>query len=50
MEFVPNIETTETKYFSLDALPKLAEEKCNLAQIEMYFQANADENWKTQVD
>ncbi len=49
-QFVPNIETTETKYFSLDALPKLAEEKCNLAQIEMCFQANADENWKTQVD
>lgn len=49
-EFVPNIETTETGYFSLEDLPELAEEKCNRDQIEMCFQANADENWKTQVD
>jgi len=48
--FIPNIETTESAYFSLEDLPELAEEKCNREQIEMCFQANADENWKTQVE
>ena len=39
-EFIPNIETTEIKYFSLDEIPNnLAEEKTNREQIEMCFKA-----------
>lgn len=50
-EFIKNIETTETKYFSLDDLPSnLAEEKTNKEQIEMCFEAYKNENWQTQFD
>lgn len=50
-EFVKNIETTETKYFSLDEIPdNLAEEKTNKEQIEMCFRAYSDRNWQTQFD
>lgn len=50
-EFIPNIETTEIKYFSLEELPNnLAEEKTNKEQIEMCFKAYADKNWQTQFD
>lgn len=48
--FIENIETTGYDYFSLENLPPLAEEKCNREQIEMCFQAYADENWKVQFD
>lgn len=48
--FIENIETTGYDYFTLEALPHLAEEKCNKEQIEMCFQAYADENWKVQFD
>lgn len=48
--FVENIETTGYDYFTLENLPPLAEEKCNKEQIEMCFQAYADENWKVQFD
>ena len=50
-EFIPNIETTEIKYFSLEELPNnLAEEKTNREQIEMCFKAYNDKNWQTQFD
>ena len=50
-EFIENIETTETKYFSLDELPSnLAEEKTNKEQIEMCFKAYNDKNWQTEFD
>ena len=50
-EFVKNIETTETRYFSLEDLPlNLAEEKTSREQIEMCFQAFFDKNWKTWFD
>lgn len=48
--FIPNIETTETDYFSLDNLPVLAEEKCNREQIEMCFMALNNPNWETLFD
>ena len=50
-EFIENIETTGTQYFSLDDLPSnLAEEKSNKEQIEMCFNAYYDKNWQTQFD
>lgn len=48
--FIENIETSESKYFSLDELPSLAEEKCNEEQIRMCFEAYEDDNWKVQFD
>ena len=49
--FVKNIETTETKYFSLDEIPEnLAEEKTNKEQIKMCFEAANSENWQTLFD
>ena len=50
-KFVPNIETTEIKYFSLDEIPNnLAEEKTNREQIEMCFKAYKNTNWQTQFE
>lgn len=50
-EFVPNIETTETKYFGRDELPEnLAGEKTSREQILMCFDANGSEHWKTKFD
>ena len=50
-EFVRNIETTETKYFSLNEIPEnLAAEKNNLEQIKMCFRAADDIAWQTQFD
>lgn len=48
--FQANPETVESRYFALDELPQLAEEKNNREQIEMCFKANADENWQTLFD
>ncbi len=49
--FVENIETTETKYFSLDEIPEnLAEEKTSKEQIKMCFEAANSENWQTLFD
>lgn len=48
--FVPNIETTESGYFSLEDLPPLAEEKNNREQVEMCFAAYRGKNWKTLMD
>ena len=50
-KFEENIETTEIRYFSADELPEnLAEEKTSREQIEMCFEAYADDNWQTQFD
>ena len=50
-KFIPNIETTEIKYFSLEEIPhNLAEEKTNREQIEMCFKSYTDKNWQTQFD
>lgn len=48
--FRPNTETQASGWFSLDALPPLAEEKNTPAQIALCFQANAAPNWRTQFD
>lgn len=36
-EFIENIETTESRYFSKEELPELAEHKCNKEQILTLF-------------
>ena len=49
--FEENIETTETKYFSLDEIPEnLAKEKTTKEQIEMCFEAYKNKDWQTQFD
>ncbi len=49
-EFLENIETISTGYFSLDELPPIAEEKNSIDQIKMCFDAHRDENWKIVID
>ncbi len=46
-EFVPNLETDACGFFAMDELPPLSIERTNEEQIEMCFQAYADEHWKT---
>lgn len=48
--FQPNVETTESRFFPLDALPRLAEEKNTAEQIALCFAANEAEHWTTQFD
>lgn len=48
--FINNIETTESRYFSLEELPTLAEEKCNAEQIKMCFEAYQSNEWQTFFD
>lgn len=48
--FQSNIETVESRYFGLDELPVLAEEKNTKEQIEMCFSAYRDENWQIEFD
>ena len=49
-EFKENIETLGIGYFSINDLPMLSEEKNNIEQIEMCFQAKDNENWKVIFD
>lgn len=49
-EFVPNLETTDTGWFSLEELPRLAEEKNNREQIEMCFRAMDAPHWEALFD
>lgn len=49
-EFEKNIETIESRYFSLEELPNLAQEKNNEAQIRMCFEAYRDEKWQVLFD
>ena len=48
--FEKNIETTDSRYFGLDELPELAEEKNTKEQIKMCFEAYQTENWVTMFD
>jgi len=48
--FQPNLETLESRYFSLDSLPALAQEKSNAEQIQMCFDAYHARNWQTLLD
>lgn len=49
-KFEKNIETIDSRYFGLDELPELAEEKNTKEQIEMCFEAHKTENWVTMFD
>ncbi len=49
-QFEANIETVESRYFALDELPVLAEEKTTEEQIRMCFDAYHAEHWKTLLD
>lgn len=48
--FTENIETTESRYFSEDGLPPLAEEKCSEEQVRMCFEAYRSDEWSTAFD
>ncbi len=48
--FAENSETTESRYFPLDALPPLAEEKNTPEQVALCFEAYHAENWVTRFD
>lgn len=43
--FEQNIETTESRYFGIEELPVLAEEKNNEEQVRMCFEAFRSDNW-----
>ena len=49
-EFVANIETSASGFFSLEELPEMAEEKCSGDQVRMCFEAAASEHWIVQFD
>ncbi len=48
--FIPNAETLDSGFFSLDALPPLAEQKTTPAQIAMCLEAAKAEHWETVFD
>lgn len=48
--FVKNIETVESRYFNIDELPNLAEEKNSADQIRTCFQGYKSKNWVTLFD
>ena len=48
--FTENIETTASGWFSLDALPELAEEKNTREQIALCFEAHRAREWKTRLE
>lgn len=48
--FQPNSETIASRYFPINGLPPLAENKTTAAQIQMCFDAYHAENWVTQFD
>ena len=48
--FTPNLETTASGWFPLDALPPLAEEKNTRDQVAMCFDAYHDPGWVTMFD
>ena len=49
-EFVKNIETSESRYFSENELPELAEEKTTEEQIRMCLDASRSKEWQTHFD
>lgn len=48
--FSSNTETSESGYFSPDALPPLAGEKCSEEQVRMCFESFTSRNWQVQFD
>ena len=48
--FSDNTETSESRYFSFEELPPLAEEKCSKEQIRMCFDAYQSKDWIVQFD
>ena len=48
--FMPNSETTESNFFSIEDLPELANEKNTAEQIRMCFEAYRDKNWIAKFD
>lgn len=48
--FQPNIETSESGYFSLERLPELDEDKNVFSQIKMCFDAYNSKNWEVLFD
>lgn len=48
--FSPNIETVESKFWGLDEIPSLSEEKNTMEQIEMCFNAYQAKKWDVQFD
>ena len=48
--FRENPETIAAAYFAEDALPPLAEAKCNADQIRMCFAAARTPSWQTLFD
>lgn len=48
--FQPNLETLDSRYFALDELPELSEEKTTEEQIRLCFDALHAEHWNTLMD
>ncbi len=48
--FKENIETVESRYFALDELPPLSEDRNTAEQIAMCFEAYGAERWETVLD
>lgn len=49
-EFHENTETVESRYFALEELPLLAEEKTTREQIELCFESQNKQFWETEFD
>ncbi len=49
-QFQPNLETLDSKYFSLDELPELSTGKTTAEQIQMCFDAYHAQHWITLLD
>ena len=48
--FKQNDETIDSRYFGLDELPRLSEDKTTREQISFCFRANEQKNWETIFD
>ena len=48
--FVPNPETSDSDYFSINELPDLSTARTTYDQIKMCFEAYHDRNWVVQFD
>ena len=48
--FVKNTETTEIKYFEINEIPQLAEEKTTIEQVRMCFDAYKNDNFAVEFD
>ena len=49
-QFLPNSETIDSGYFTIEDLPPLSENKTTAAQIRMCFDAYHAEHWETVFD